>query len=150
VPPERERALRSGGPERGSVPAVAEQHPVELILARGLVSNLTTAAFVVDGEGTVVFFNEPAGDLLGVRYEEAGPMTPEEWRARFTPTDLEGQPLALSDLPLAAALRGRAAHAPLRIRAASGREHDLEVTAFPLPGRSGHAGAVALFWDRAS
>jgi PAS domain-containing protein len=129
---------------------MAEQHPVELIMARGLVSNLTTAAFIVDADGTLVFFNEPAGELLGVQYEEAGPMAAEEWGGRFSPTTPEGEPLTVSQLPLAMALQGQAAHAPMRINSARGRQHDIEVTAFPLPGRGGHAGAMALFWDRPS
>jgi PAS domain-containing protein len=129
---------------------VTESHPVELIMARGLVSNLTTAAFLVDAAGTLVFFNEPAGELLGIQYEEAGPMSHEEWGGRFAPTNLDGEPLAVGDLPLSIALEGRAAHAPLRIRAASGGFYDIEVTAFPLAGRAGQTGALAIFWDRSA
>jgi PAS domain-containing protein len=127
---------------------VTEQHPVELIMARGLISNLTTAAFLVDADGGLVFFNERAGELLGVRYEEAGPMAPEEWGVRFSPTRLDGRPLAVAELPLAIALQGGAAHAPMRIRSASGELCDIEVTAIPLAGRAGRSGALAFFWDR--
>ena len=129
---------------------MADQHPVEIIMARGLVSNLTTAAFLVDAAGTLVFFNERAGELLGVRYEEAGPMPPEDWGGRFSPTTPDGDPLPLEQLPLAIALRGRAAHAPMRIRSATGKTCDIEVTAFPLEGRTGLSGALAIFWDRSS
>ena len=95
---------------------MTEQHPVELIMARGLVSNLTTAAFLVDAEGVLVFFNERAGELLGVHYEEAGPMAPEEWGGRFSPTDLDGEPMPVEELPLAIALALERPWALMKIR----------------------------------
>jgi PAS domain-containing protein len=127
---------------------VAEQHPVELIMARGLISNLTTAAFLVDAAGVLVFFNERAGELLGVHYEEAGPMAPEEWGGRFAPTALDGRPMPLEELPLAIALQGHPAHAPMRIRSGSGLTSDIDVTAIPLEGQAGQAGALSIFWER--
>ncbi|HEX5225204.1 MAG TPA: hypothetical protein VFW29_08745 [Solirubrobacteraceae bacterium] len=127
---------------------MTDQHPVELILARGLATNLTTAVFLVDANGTLLFFNEPAGALLGVQFEEAGPMAADEWGARFTPTTPNGEPLPVAELPLALAMGGRAAHAPMRIQSATGEVRDIEVTAFPLAGRSGQTGALAIFWDR--
>jgi PAS domain-containing protein len=126
----------------------AEQHPVEIIMARGFVANLTTPAFLVDQDGVLVFFNEAAGELLGVQFEEAGPMAPEEWGGRFEPTRPDGQPLALEELPLAIAMAGRPAHSTMRIRPAGGDPRDIEVTAFPVAGRSGQTGALAIFWDR--
>src|SRR5438270_11840536 len=111
---------------------MSEQHPVELIMARGLATNLSTAVFLVDADGKLLFFNEAAGELLGVQFEEAGPMAPEEWGARFTPTNENGTPLAVEELPLAIALSGRPAHAPMRIRSGRGDVRDIEVSAFPL------------------
>jgi PAS domain-containing protein len=129
----------------------AQQHPVEVILARGFTSNLATAAFLVDDEGNLIFYNEAAGELLGVRFEEAGPMGPQEWGGRFSPTDLDGSPLALDELPLTIALsQARPAHRPMRIHSANGQTREIEVTAFPVVGRSGPHGAVAIFWDRLS
>ena len=129
---------------------MADQHPVELIMARGLISNLTTAAFLVDSAGVLVFFNERAGELLGVRYEEAGPMAPEEWGSRFTPTGPDGEPVPVAELPLAVALQGQPAYAPLRIESAGGTVHDIGVAAFPLEGRGGQSGALAIFWEQPS
>ena len=127
----------------------SQQHPVEVILARGFTSNLATPAFLVDQEGTLIFFNEPAGELLGVRFEEAGAMGPEEWGWRFAPTALDGRPLQLQELPLTIALReSRPAHSPMRIRSSRGDLHEIEVSAFPVVGRSGPRGAIAIFWDR--
>jgi PAS domain-containing protein len=125
----------------------AAQHPVEVIMARGFTSNLTTPAFLVDDAGNLIFFNEAAGHLLGVRFEEAGTM---EWGARFSPSDLDGRMLPFEELPLAIALEhSRPAHSAMRIRSAHGDLYDIEVTAFPVVGRSGKRGAIAIFWDRA-
>ena len=62
-------------------------------MARGFTSNLTTPAFLVDDAGNLIFFNEAAGHLLGVRFEEAGMMGPMEWGARFSPSAADGRPL---------------------------------------------------------
>jgi PAS domain-containing protein len=96
---------------------MSEQHPVEIIMARGLMSNMTTAAFLVDNGGTLIFFNDAAGELLGVRYEEARPMPAEEWGTQ-------------------------------RIVSATGQAREIEASAFPIVGRGGQTGAIAIFWDR--
>jgi PAS domain-containing protein len=124
-----------------------EQHPVEIIMARGLMSNLTTPAFLVDGDGVLVFYNEAAGELLGLSFEEAGRMPAEVWGGRFDPTRPDGGPLAFEELPLAITLReARPAYAPMRIRSADGKMRKIEVTAFPVVGRAGQSGAMAIFW----
>jgi PAS domain-containing protein len=126
----------------------ADQYPVEIIMARGLISNLTTPAFMVDQEGTLIFFNEAAGDILGLQYQEAGPMPASEWGSRFTPMRADGEPVPAEELPLVIAVReGRAAHTPLRIRSARGETRDIEVTAFPIVGREGQSAAIAIFWE---
>jgi PAS domain-containing protein len=124
-----------------------EQHPVELIMARGFMSNLSTPAFLVDRQGVLVFFNEAAEEILGLSFGEAGPMPAEEWSARFDPTGPDGEPVRVEELPLAIALlTGRPAHGPLRITSAAGRAEEIEATAFPVIGRSGQSGAMAIFW----
>ena len=125
-----------------------EQQPVELILARGFVANLATPGFLVDAEGTLVFYNDAAGELLGIRFEEAEHMGPQEWGTRFDPLDPEGRTIAVDDLPLSRALRGEPTHGRLRIRAATGEESEIEVTAVPILGTGGRKGALALFWAR--
>lgn len=125
-----------------------DQRPVEIILARGLMSNLSTPAFLVDVSGTLVFFNEAAGEILGLRFEEAGPMTTEEWGTRFVPRDGRGRPIAPDDLPLAVALREeRPAHMAFSVRSIDGIDHDIAVSAFPIVGNTGVRGAMAIFWE---
>ena len=125
------------------------QLPLELILTRELADHLATPVFVVDREGTLEFYNEPAGRLLGARFEETGPMPLDDWAARFTPTDDQGTPLPPDALPLVRTLRyGVLAHDRLHIRGLDGTLHSLEVTAIPLVGIAGDLlGAAALFWE---
>jgi PAS domain S-box-containing protein len=116
---------------------------VEIILARGFVSNLATPAFLVDADGTLVFYNEAAAQLLGVGFEEAGPMPAQEWGTRFEPVGADG-----NELPLAIALtEARPVHREMRIRSVEGVERTIEVTAFPVVGHGGQTGAIAIFWS---
>src|SRR5919108_109224 len=76
-PPLRSRLRRTFGhpvtraaPGRYVLPV--SQRPLELILARNLLSSLSTPAFLVDEAGVLVFYNDAAGVLLGRRFEEAG------------------------------------------------------------------------------
>jgi PAS domain-containing protein len=127
------------------------QHPVEIIMARGFVSNLATPAFLVGVDGTLVFYNEAAGELLGVGFEEAGPMPATAWATRFDPVAADGSDLSLEELPLGVALvQGRPAHGTLRIRAATGDQRTIEATAFPIVGHEGQSGAIAIFWSEGS
>ena len=126
------------------------QKPLELILARNLMSALSTPAFLVDEGGLLVFYNEAAGMLLGKRFEELGTVGAEEWGALFGPFDSAGEPIPYDDLPLVAAVRsGRPAHAALTIRSADGAEHAVEASAFPILTAHGSQGAIAVFWPQA-
>lgn len=123
------------------------QHPIEVIQARTLISRISTAAFLVDTEGTLIFFNESAADLLGVRYRDAGPMKPEEWGTRFEPTDLDGNTIPVEELPLSITLReGTPGHGVLRIRSDQGDERTIEVSTMPLSSEGAMSAALAIFW----
>lgn len=75
-------------------------------------------------------------------------MAPADWGSRFSPTALDGRPLPLQELPLAIALNhARPAHGAMRIRGATGRSQEIEVSAFPIIGRGGQSGAMAIFWE---
>jgi PAS domain-containing protein len=120
---------------------------VELILARSLLATLSTPSFLVDEEGMVVFFNDAASVLLGVRYEEIGRMGPDRWGTAFGPLDESGRPVPLEELPLTIALRmGHPAHARLRIRSLQGVESDIEAAAVPILTVEGTRGAMGFFW----
>ena len=125
----------------------AAQQPVEIILARSLMANLTTPAFLVDTVGTLIFFNDAAGELLGLRFEEAGPMPAEEWGTRFEPLRGDGELIPVEELPLSIAVqKGQPSHLRFHIRSAQGQMHEIEVSAFPIIGAAGQQGAIAIFW----
>jgi PAS domain-containing protein len=121
--------------------------PVELILARNLISAVELAAFIVDPEGVVVFFNEAAGELIGRRFEEVGRLKREEWSSRFGPFDEFGQLLPTDSLPLTVALRqGLPATGRFRIRVRNEEMIEVEVSALALTTANGFQGALVVFW----
>jgi PAS domain-containing protein len=143
----------AGRPQRvAEDPQVGEQttdaeRPLELILARNLVSILSIPAILVDADGRFVFFNEAAGELIGAPFEEIGVLEPEEWNARYGPIDSAGNPLPREDLPLTTAVReSRPAYGRFLVRAESG-PLEVEAGALPLAGPSGYHGAILVFWE---
>jgi PAS domain-containing protein len=123
------------------------QRPLELILARNLLSTLSTAAFLVNQPGDIVFYNEAAGALLGRRFEEKGAMSAQEWVEAFGPIDDDGKPIPLDEQPLTAALRAnRPGHARHRIRSLTGGEQSVEVSGLPVISADGFQGAMLFFW----
>jgi PAS domain-containing protein len=123
--------------------------PIELILVRHLASSLAIPLFLVDPDGTMVFYNEAAEQVLGRRYDEAGEMSFAEWTTAFAVRDEEGQALDINQLPLVRALRARRpAHYRFEITGLDGAPRSIEVSAFPLEAEGKRMlGAVALFWE---
>ena len=131
-------------------PAPPSHRHIALILAKDLAANLATAILLVDADGNLVFFNEPAERILGRPYAEAQ-MSSAELAKTFKPVDEAGEPIPLQDLPLSKAFRsGSPSHGHLRIESVDGRKHDLEVVALPLYARADQLlGGLAVFWERA-
>src|SRR6266545_8037193 len=97
------------------------QRPLELILARNLITSLSTPAFLLDEEARLVFYNEAAGALLGASFEESGRMDPEQWTATFGPFDESDDPIPLDDLDTTKAVAaGRPTHSRFFIRSVNG------------------------------
>jgi PAS domain-containing protein len=127
----------------------ASQRPLELILARNLLTAISTPAFLVDDDGRLLFYNEAAGALLGASFEETGRMDAADWTARFGPFDRDGNPLSVEDMPHTRPLRnGRPGHAKVDIRLADGNIHAIEASAMPISGSqdNGQSGAIVIFW----
>lgn len=126
------------------------QKAVEMILMRQLASYLATPIFVVDPEGTLVYYNEAAEAVLGKRFEETGEMPAAEWTQAFRPLDADGRLIEPGALPLSIALREhRPAFATFRIVGLDGAARSIDVTAVPLVGQAGrYLGAVAFFRER--
>ena len=123
------------------------QRPLELILARNLLTSLSTPAFLADEDGALVFYNEAAGALLGMSFEESGKLGPGEWSAIIGPFDADGKQIEVEELPVTKALRdGRPCHAEYSIRSTNGDEHEIEVSALPIVAPEGRRGAIVVFW----
>ena len=125
------------------------QEALELILTRQWASYLATPVWVMDSDENLVYCNEAAEAVLGLRLDEAGPTPLAALPNIFQITALDGLPLDAHSIPVGIALRKRkASHLPLRWRAQDGFWRKGEVTAFPLEGTAGRfLGAVAIFWE---
>jgi PAS domain S-box-containing protein len=125
------------------------QKSLPLILAREFASNLATPLAVIDEEGTLVFFNEPAERIIGQTHAELGELSEEQWRARFTAQRPDGTPVNVDDMPTAVARRLlRPAHETLVYTMLDGQRRTLSVTAIPMLERGRDlAGLVVVFWE---
>jgi PAS domain-containing protein len=123
------------------------QRPLELILARNLLSTLSTPATLVNQPGDIVFYNDAAGVLLGRRFEEQGAMAAQDWVNLFGPFDDAGNPIPLEEQTLTRLLRrNRAGHVRSRIRPIGGPDQIVEVSGVPVIGADGFVGGMLFFW----
>jgi PAS domain-containing protein len=126
-----------------------DQKPLELILARNFLTSLSTPAFLVDERGALIFWNEAAGALLGMSFEEFGRMPADEWGKTVGPFDSEGNPVPIEELPTTKALRqGRPAHGTFCVHSVKGNEYEIEASALPIVAESEQEGAMIFFWPR--
>ena len=125
-----------------------QSREIEVILSRQLADSLSTPVFIVDTVGNLIFYNESAEKLLGLRYEETGTMPVAEWSSIFTPRDDEGNILPPEELPLVKTLSKQVpAHGEFWIESLKGKNHKISVTSFPIMGRPHRfMGGIAIFW----
>ena len=123
-------------------------HEIEIILSRQWSDYLSIPVFITDPAGNLIYFNEPAEEVLGRRFEDTEEMPMQEWASAFTPSDENGNPLDPDDLPLVRTLNTqRPAKGGFWIEAMNGERHHISVVSFPIVGMSlGNLGAVAIFW----
>lgn len=128
--------------------AKARSKHLVLILARELASNLATPALIADAEGTLVFFNEAAVEIVGRPFSEIGEMPMDEFSASFEPRTRNHTPLSEEKRPTAIALEERrAAHEQLWVLSRDGVDRQVAITAFPLFAEADEfVGIVGIFW----
>jgi PAS domain-containing protein len=120
-----------------------------LILAREFASNLATPMLVSDADGNLVFFNEPAGHVLGRSFGEVGELPASRWAELFKTEELDGAPVPLERMPAGIALiEARPAHHRFAITGLDAVRRVISVTAFPLLAHTDDlVGVVAIFWE---
>ena len=125
-------------------------HEIEIILNRQLADCLSIPVFITDTIGNLIFYNEPAEEVLGKRFEDTGEMPVEEWSTIFKPLDKKGDPIAPEELPLVKTLsRQYPYHKSFQIVNLKGKKQTIAVTSYPIISRSGNfLGAVAIFWKQ--
>ena len=125
------------------------QKEIEVILTRQLASYLAMPIIIIDSAGTLLFYNEPAEVILGMRFEETGELSADEWAQTLVVTDEQGIPLAPETRPLLIALtERRPMHCEMWLQGLDHVRRHIEITAFPLIGQAGgHLGAVGIFWE---
>jgi PAS domain-containing protein len=126
-----------------------KQKDVVLILARELASNIATPMLVLDADGTIVFFNEPAEKVLGAAFATVGEVPAAEYDAKWATTDPDGNEISLLRGPMARVVTDHApAHRVIRVRGLDGVWHLIETTVYPLFASASHfVGAVGVFWE---
>jgi PAS domain-containing protein len=122
---------------------VMSQQEIEVILSRHLAEYLAMPIFIVNPEGDLIYYNEPAEAILGKRYNETGIMPASEWSTVFHPLDREGKPLPPEELPLMIAItQRRPAHEIFWIRGMDGNMREI--------GQADRfLGGIAIFWESA-
>ena len=123
-------------------------YAIEIILNRQLAECLAIPVFITDTTGNLLFYNEPAEEILGKRYEDTGEMSVQEWGTIFKNRDEEGNPLPPEELPLVKTLNNQLPHhKTFWIESLQGKAEKISVTAYPIIGRAEKfLGAVAIFW----
>lgn len=127
---------------------MSAQKPLELILARNLLSSLSTPAFLIGEAGALLFYNQAAGAMLGRGFEELGTLTATEWTSEFGPFGEDDEPLPYDQIPATLAVReNRPYHGKFRIRGHNGAYQEIAASSIPIVGLGGASGgAIVIFW----
>ena len=122
---------------------------IQIILARQLASCVAMPILLVDAEGTLIFYNEPAEAILNQRFEETGEIPADEWNRLVTVTDDDRNPVLPEDRPMRAALiQRRPISRAIWTRSGGSDWRHLQITALPLVGDGGQLlGVMSIFWE---
>ena len=73
---------------------------IQIILARQLASCVAMPILLVDADGTLIFYNEPAEAILNHRFEETGEIPSDEWNTFVTVVGEDRKPILPEDRPM--------------------------------------------------
>jgi PAS domain-containing protein len=122
---------------------------IELILMRQLASCLAMPIAILDAKGDIIYCNDSAEKLLGLRMNGYEPMSSIQVARLLDARDLDGVPLDAEELPMRFAVENsQPTHRQFCIRGLDGVGRCLAGTAFPLVNGVGeHVGTVSVFWE---
>jgi PAS domain-containing protein len=128
---------------------MSSSKPIQIILARQLASCLAMPILLVDTDGTLIYFNEPAEAILNQRFDETGEIAVDTWTTLFAMKDEQLNPIAQEDRPTMLALSGRKPVSRTVWMQCGHRDWKrMHVTVFPLIGeRRQFLGAQMIFWE---
>ena len=120
-----------------------------LILARELAANLSTAMFLLDANGTLVFFNDAAESIIGKPFAELGEISANEFGEVLHMSTPDGGTIRRRDSPAGIAfLQHRPSHQTLYVTGYDSQRRLVEATAYPLFGAAKEMhGVVSVFWQ---
>ncbi|MCY7422525.1 MAG: PAS domain-containing protein [Chitinophagaceae bacterium] len=123
-------------------------YDIEIILNRQLADCLSIPVFITDTKGNLLFYNEPAEEILGKRFEDTGEMPVEIWSTIFKTKEFDGSDIHPKDLPLVKTLTEQLPfHKTFLMESLLGKSEKISLTSYPIIGRTGKfLGAVAIFW----
>ena len=124
------------------------QRNLVLILARAFAAQIATAVFLLDEEGTVIYYNEAAERLTGRPFIEGAGMTATDWMAASHPRDDEGELIAFENLPLGITmLKREPAHGVVTFTSREGQNLRIENATFPLFAHTeDYVGTFVFVW----
>ncbi len=124
------------------------QQPIEMILLHQWASYMAIPIGVLDVEGNLIYYNEPAEPIVGRRWDEVGEINASEFAELGQITDQDGEPIPSEQLPVVIALRERRlAHRRIRFRGLDGSWHEIEAAAFPVIGQGGRLLGAVTIWE---
>ena len=125
-----------------------EQRNLVLILARAFAAQLATAVFLLDPEGTIIYYNEAGERLTGRPFIEGAGLRIDQWMMDRRPRDEEGHELSIQDLPLGTTmLKQEPAHGILTFRTEGGVDRRIETASFPLFAHTeDFVGTISIVW----
>jgi len=123
-------------------------YEIEIILNRQLADCLSIPVFLTDTKGNLIFYNEPAEEILGKNFEDTGEMPVESWSTIFKTREEDGTEIPPEELPLVKTLKNCLPyHRTFVIENLQGKKEVISLTSYPIIGRTGISlGAVAIFW----
>lgn len=125
------------------------QEPLELILSRQWASHLAYPVWLYNDQGELIYFNEPAEELLGFHSVSAHEVKAKDLNKIFKYESVDGSTPSVEGFPINIALsKKHPAHGKLNIRSLDGTWKMIESTSFPIIGQGGRfLGALSIFWE---